>query len=342
MNNMNLKILARELNLAISTVSRALRDSHDIGQETKDRVRALAEKLGYQPNPYASSLRQNKSNTIAIIIPEIENNFFSQILNGIELVAQSKGYHVLIYLTHEDFQKEKSILQLLRNGRVDGLMISLSNSTKTYEHLQAWKDAEIPMVFFDRVCEGIDAPTITTNDTEVSYKGTEHLFASGCKRIAFLSLSGDLSITNRRKAGYLQALKKNGKENEQVVIECGEDNEENNTIIRKLLRKKNRPDGVFTAIEKLAINVYEVSKELKIEIPDQLKVVSFSNSPAAPLFCPPLTSIIQPAYEIGKEAVTTLFKLIDKKPLLKYEKKVILPSHLCERKSSSGKPKSKS
>ena len=338
MSNVNLKILARELNLAISTVSRALRDSHDIGQETKDRVRMLAEKLGYQPNPYASSLRQNKSNTIAVIIPEIENNFFSQIINGIELVAQNKGYHVLIYLTHEDFEREKSILQLLRNGRVDGLMISLANSTKTYHHLEAWKESGIPMVFFDRVCEGIDAPAITTNDTEISCQVTEHLLASGCKRVAFLSLSDDLSITSRRKTGYLQALKKNGTTNE-MVIECGEDNEQNNAIIRKLLRKKDRPDGIFTAIEKLAINIFGIAGELDIKIPEQLKVVSFSNSPAAPFFCPPLSAIAQPAYEIGKEAVTTLFKLIDKKPLLKYEKKIILPSVFHERKSSSAASK---
>jgi LacI family transcriptional regulator len=125
MNNVNLKQLAQELGLAISTVSRALRDSHEISQETKDRVQALATKLGFQPNPHASSLRRNKSRTIAVIVPEIENNFFSQAINGVELIAQQKGYHVLIYLTHENVALEKDFLQLLRNGRVDGLMIGL-------------------------------------------------------------------------------------------------------------------------------------------------------------------------------------------------------------------------
>ena len=128
MDNVNLKKLAEELNLAVSTVSRALRDSHEISQETKDRVKALAHKLGFQPNPHASSLRQNKSRTIAVVIPEIQNNFFSQVMNGVEDVAQQKGYHVLIYLTHEDHNREKEILQVLRNGRVDGIMISVSNT----------------------------------------------------------------------------------------------------------------------------------------------------------------------------------------------------------------------
>ena len=136
MENMNLKKLAKELNLSPSTVSRALRDSHEISQETKDRVKALAIKHGFQPNPHASSLRQSKSKTIAVIVPEIQNNFFSQVLNGVEEVAQQKGYHVLIYLTHENHSREEDIVNLLRNGRVDGLMISVSNTTTNYDHLQ--------------------------------------------------------------------------------------------------------------------------------------------------------------------------------------------------------------
>ena len=148
MDKLNLKKLAEELNLSISTVSRALRDSHEIGQETTDRVKALAEKLGFQPNPHASSLRKNKSKTIAVVIPEIENNFFSQVMNGVEDVAQKKGYHVLIYLTHEDHSREKDIVQVLRNGRVDGVMMSVSNTTTSFEHLQAYRDAGTPLVFF--------------------------------------------------------------------------------------------------------------------------------------------------------------------------------------------------
>jgi LacI family transcriptional regulator len=130
MNNVTLKMLAEELNMSPSTVSRALRDSHEISQETKDRVKALAAKLDFQPNPHASSLRKNKSRTIAVIIPEIQNNFFSQVMNGVEEVARQKGYHVLIYLTHEDHKRETDILHLLRSGRVEGVMISVSNTTR--------------------------------------------------------------------------------------------------------------------------------------------------------------------------------------------------------------------
>ncbi len=334
MENVNLKKLAKELGLAVSTVSRALRDSHEISQETKDRVKALAEEWGFQPNVHASGLRQNKSKTIGVVIPEIENNFFSQIINGIELIAEDRGFHVLVYLTHEDTEKERSILQLLRNGRVDGLMISLSNTTTSFEHLEAWKNANIPMVLFDRVCEELDVPTITTNDQDISFKATEHLIENGCRKIAFLSLADQLSISNRRKAGYLKALQTHNLGSQQLVIECGPDNAKNDEIIRHLL-KAQAPDGVFTAIEKLAINMYEVCHEMKIKIPDDLKLVSFSNSPSAPLFCPSLTAISQPAYDMGKEAAITLFKLIEKKTLMGYEKRVTLRATLSKRNSST-------
>ncbi|TMI74276.1 MAG: LacI family transcriptional regulator [Bacteroidetes bacterium] len=333
MDNVNLKKLAGELNLAVSTVSRALRDNHEISQETRDRVKALAAKLGFQPNPHASSLRQNKSRTIAVVVPEIQNNFFSQVLNGVEDVAQQKGYHVLIYLTHEDHNREKDILKVLRNGRVDGLMISVSNTTTNFDHLEAYRQTGMPLVFFDRVCEEMDVPHITTDDSKASYKATEHLLKMGCKNIAFLSLACNLSISNGRRSGYLQALAKHGLGN-KMIVECGTDDEVNRQKIRKLLQSEQRPDGIFAAIEKFAVNTYEVCYELNICIPQQLKVVSFSNLAAAALFNPPLSTVIQPAYEIGKEAATILFKVVEKKMLLPNEKKVTIASQIVERKST--------
>lgn len=337
MDNVNLKRLAKELNLAVSTVSRALRDSHEIGKETKERVRALAEQLGFQPNPHASSLRQNKSKTIAVIVPEVENNFFSQVINGIESVAPSKGYHVLIYLTHEDFKKERDILQLLRNGRVDGLMLSLSNTTSSFGHLEAYRQAGIPIVLFDRVCETIeDVPMIITDDAEMGYRATEHLIKKGCNRVAYLYPAGESSIAIRRGTGYQNAIGKYQPKQKPLFIECSTNDAQNQQVIRKLLRnKKERPDGIFAAIEKLAVNTYEVCHELNLSIPQDLKVISFSNLRAAALFNPPLSSIVQPAYEIGRESATILFKMIEKKLLLPNEKKIILPSKLIERASTS-------
>ena len=334
MDNVNLKKLAKELNLAISTVSRALRDSHEISQETKDRVKALAVKLGYQPNPHASSLRQNKSKTIAVIIPEIQNNFFSQVMNGVEEVAQQKGYHVLIYLTHEDHNREKDILNVLRNGRVDGLMISVSNTTTSFEHLEACIESGMPLVFFDRVNESMKVPSITTDDTEASFKATEHLIKTGCRNIAFLSMSFNLSISIRRKSGYIKALTKYGLTGKEIIVECGNDDEVNRQKIREILQGNQRPDGIFASVEKFAINTYEVCRTLNISVPQNLKVISFSNLSAAALFDPPLSAIVQPAYEIGKEATSILFKIVEKKMLLPFEKKVTIASRIVERRST--------
>jgi LacI family transcriptional regulator len=334
MDNVNLKKLAEELNLAISTVSRALRDSHEISQETKDRVKTLAAKLGFQPNPHASSLRQNKSKTIAVVVPEIQNNFFAQVMGGVEEVARLKGYHVLIYLTHEDQCREKDVLNILRNGRVDGIMISVSNTTSSFEHLEAYHESGMPLVFFDRVCEGMEVPRVTTDDAEASFKATEHLVKRGCKRIAFLSMSSDLSISRRRKSGYIKALTKYNLAADEMTIECGSDDETNRQKIREVLQSKQRPDGVFAAVEKFAINTYEVCKELQVSVPHDLKVISFSNLSAAALFDPPLSTIVQPAYEIGKAATNILFKMVEKKLLLPNEKKLMIPSCIVERKST--------
>jgi LacI family transcriptional regulator len=335
MDKLDLKKLAKELNLSPSSVSRALRDSHEISGETKERVKALAAKWGFQPNPHASSLRKSKSKTIAVIIPEIQNNFFAQVLNGVEEVAKEKGYHVLIYLTHEDNEREKEILNLSRNGRVDGIMISVAHTTNDFQHLEACREFGIPMVFFDRVCEVSKVPRVTTDDEEASFKGTEVLLKKGCKKIAFLSLAENLSISKRRLAGYERALAKYHLADNRMVVACGIDDESNRSKIRELLVGDNRPEAVFAAIEKFAINTYEVCGELQLVIPTQLKVICFSNLSAAALFHPPLSTIVQPAYEIGKRATDILFKIIENKTLLPNDKKISISSQIVERKSTA-------
>ncbi|HLP36329.1 LacI family DNA-binding transcriptional regulator [Lacibacter sp.] len=335
MDKLDLKKLAKELNLSPSSVSRALRDSHEISSETKERVKALAAKWGYQPNPHASSLRQSKSKAIAVIVPEIQNNFFAQVINGVEEVAKEKGYHVLIYLTHEDNLRENEILNLLRNGRVDGIMISVSNTTTDFEHLEACRISGMPLVFFDRVYENIKVPRITSDDEEASFKATEVLIKRGCKKIAFLTLSDNLSICKRRNSGYERALAKHHMLDMKHTVECGMDDELNREKIRELLRGDQKPDGIFAAIEKFAVNTYEVCKELHVVIPTQLKVISFSNLSAAALFDPPLSAIVQPAYEIGKKSTDVLFKIIEKKVLLPNDKKISISSTIIERKSTS-------
>jgi LacI family transcriptional regulator len=335
MSSINLKRLSEELGLSISSVSKALRDSYEISPETKKRVLAMAEKLNYQPNPFASSLRRKKSITIAVVIPEIANNFFALAIDGIQMIAQEKGYHVLTYLTHESFKNEESTIKHLQGGRVDGVLISLCRDTETTKHLASLQETGIPLVFFDRVPEMMNCPTVTTDDYESGFKATEHLIQAGCKKIACLSLSSLLSITHKRTDGYLDALKKyNLNEDPSLIIECTNDNTSNLELIKTLLSKKDRPDGIFATVEKLAISTYYVCNEIKLEIPQQLKIISFSNLRTASLLAPSLSTITQPAFEIGKESASLLFRMIEKKNFGNNTDRIVLKSSLIERNSS--------
>lgn len=332
---MNLKQLAKELNLSFSTVSKALRDSHEISVDTKNRVLAKAKELNYQVNPLASSFRKQKTKTIAVVIPEVVNDFFGPVINGIESIAQEKGYHVLIYLTHEDVQKEVEITKLLQNGRVDGIMMSISEQTSDTMHLQALREKEIPLVFFDRIVDNLDAPKITTDDYNCGIKATEHLIENGCKRIAFLSISQNLSISNKRLNGYLEALKRNEiPQDDSLILSCDRDDTKNSDLIRKLLKRKNRPDGLFASVEKLAVTTYEICDELRLDIPNDIKIITFSNSYMAKLLNPSLSTITQPAYEIGREAASILFKMVEKKGHHFLQENTVLNSMLIARNST--------
>lgn len=338
---MTLKQLAKELNLSFSTVSKALRDSHEISSSTKEKVLAKAKELNYQVNPLASSFRKQKTKTIAVIIPEVVNDFFGPVINGIESIAQEKGYHVLIYLTHEDMKKEVAITQLLQNGRVDGIMISLAAQTTDTAHLEVLKEKEIPLVFFDRIAEHIDVPKVITDDFCSGAEATQHLIENGCKRIAFLSISQSLSISNKRMNGYLEALNNNKiKIDDSLIVYCDGDNDpSDNDIIRKLLSRPDRPDGIFSSIEHLAIATYEICEELKLKIPKDVKVICFSNLKTAGLLNPSMTTITQPAFEIGREAASILFKLVEKKGHHFLLEKTVIKSKLVKRNSTNGKIK---
>ena len=335
MKNINIKELAGKLNLAVSTVSKALHDSYEISEDTKKRVMETAAALNYIPNPYASSLRGRKSKNIAVVIPEVADSFFSLAINGIESVAKEKGYHVLIYLTHESFENEKNILKEFQCGRVDGVLISVSSETSQGDHINDLILNGVPVIFFDRICEKVETAMITTDDWESGYKATEHLIQQGCDKIAFLSISKKLSMSGKRLTGYFQALtdyklrvdKKN-------VLLCTNDEQQNYLLILKLLKKKNRPNGIVASVEKLTTPVYQACLSLKLNIPQDVKVVCFSNLSTASILNPSLTTITQPAFEMGKESAIILFKALEKTNFnLKSESRII-PSTLIVRRST--------
>jgi len=328
----NIKRLAQELNISIATVSKALNDSYEISLKTKNRVWDLAKKLNYTPNPAASNLRSNKTKTIAVIVPQIANNFFSLAIKGIEQIARQYGYHVLIYQTHEDIEMEMSFTNSLLNGRVDGILTSVSSSEFNGDYYQNLVK-RVPMVFFDRVYNDVDAFKIMTDDYQISYEATTHLIECGCKKIAYLYGLENLPAGKARFLGFQDAMAAGGLQfNEEFIVKYSEQ-EADNLIHLKHLLQHHQPDALFSSIEEFVIPSYTVCNELGVKIPMEIKIISFSNQATAALLHPSLTTIMQPAFEIGKEAASSLFKILNKKGLGD-DQNIVLKSTLIKRGST--------
>jgi LacI family transcriptional regulator len=334
-----IKQIAADLKLAVSTVSKALGDSHEISPETKARVFDYAAKLNYTPNPYARSLKRRLTGNIAVVLPEVSDSFFSSAIDGIEAVAQQKGYHVMVYLTHEDAKREQSIIREFRNGRVDGVLMSVVSTENQPAHLLELGASATPLVFFDRVYEEMKAANVVTNDFESGYNAAVHLIEKGCKQLCFLSVEGNLAIIRHRQEGFEKALLDYQRESvKHHIVNCSNDERSNLALLRKLFQKKNRPDGIVGSVEKVATQVYSVCHELNLSIPKDVKVIAFSNLQIASLLNPSMTTIAQPAFEMGKMAATLLFRALEKKIDLKHER-VVINSTLIERGSTASKKK---
>lgn len=332
MNKIDIKYLAKELNLAISTVSRALRDSHEISAKTKEKVFALAKRLNYQPNANASGLRGQKTKMIAVVIPEMVNDFFSLVISGIEKITQAQGYHILLYFTHGDHALEVSFINTLANGRVDGVLLSITDEHNDNDHLDQLNRNGIPLVLFDRVSERMDNVKVTSDNYESGIIATRHLIDTGCKKIAYLKVHKNIPVGTIRMNGYLDALKKYSTQQSPLILECSNDNDEAFEAIRKMLQAE-KPDGVFASVEKLAVICYRVCEQIKLQIPKDIKIISFSNLQTASLLNPSLTTITQPAFDIGEMAAKELLRIINKKGSTSGN--VVLKSRLIKRRSTA-------
>lgn len=323
-----LKDIAIALGLSTSTVSRALRDTYEISPKTKKRVLEYAEKLNYRPNPVAQSLKERRTKSIGVIVSEVANQYFSQAINGIESIAYDKGYHVIITQTHESYEREMINTQHLASRGVDGLLVSLSAETKDTSHLQALHDRGLPIVFFDRIAKEINTHKVSANNEKGAFEATAHLINAGCKKIAHLSSSAHLSISIERLRGYTAALKQYGIAlNPDYIKNCphgGMFQEETEKAVLELLSLKEKPDAIFIAGDRLSMGCLTVFKGLGAEALNGLSVAGFSNSDMLDLLKFPLTSVRQPAFEMGQIATSMLLQLIEsKRPVSEFENKVI-------------------
>ena len=336
-----IKDIAKALSLSASTVSRALRDSYEISAETKQMVLDCAEKLNYQPNPIAKSLRDRRSGSVGVVVCEIANSFFSQAINGIESIAYDRGYNVIISQSHESYEREVINLKYLASRSIDGLLISLSTETNDLSHFEYLNNKGLPMVFFDRIPDNIPTHRVTVDNYKGAYEATEQLIRSGYKRIATLTNSAYLSITNERIAGYKAALTYHGVAvQDQYIKHCfygGMKFLEIEDALHKLLSLPQRPDAIFTTSDTLTSGCLKYLTKKGIRIPADIALAGFSNSEIAELLNPSLTVIRQPAFEMGKAAMALLMTIIESKHKITRFENIVLAPELIIRDSSRPK-----
>jgi len=338
---LTIKDIAKALGLSTSTVSRALRDSYEISPETKKLVLEYAEKNNYHPNPIALSLKERRSRSIGVVVCEIANSYFSQVINGIESIAYNNGYNVIIAQSRESFDREMLNLQYLTSRSIDGLIISVSTETTDFSYLKELHGKGMPIVFFDRIVSEIDTHKVIADNYKGGYDATVHLINSGYRRIATVSNPELLSITKERLAGYKAALADHGiKQDDALIKYCrhgGMIVEEVEEAVSELLKLKERPDAIFASADKLTTNCLRILKAKGLSVPGDMGLVGFSNTDLTELLDPPLSVIKQPAFEMGEIAMGLLLQLIEsKRPVTDFETKV-MPTELLIRGSTRKK-----
>ena len=340
-----IKDIAKALGLSTSTVSRALRGSHEISSDTKKMVIEYAEQFNYRPNPIALSLKERRSRSIGVVVSEIANNFFSQAINGIESVAYNRGYHVIISQNHESYEREIVNVEHLASRSVDGLLVSLSAETDNIEHFKKLHDKGFPIVFFDRITDEIETHKVVADNYKGAYNATQHLINAGYKKIAHLSSASHLSISKERLNGYKAALTDNNiTVNEAYIKNCNHGGmifKELEDAVKTLLHLKDKPDAIFSAGDRLTVSCLQVLKTLEIKVPEVVALMGFSNSPLGELMNPSLSAVKQPAFEMGQTATELLIKIIESKRAVTEFETIVLQTEVITRDSSAKKPVNK-
>jgi DNA-binding LacI/PurR family transcriptional regulator len=304
--------IAQKLGVAPSTVSRALRNHPDVSPATKAQIEKLAKQLHYSPNPIAQSLKSNRTMTIGVLVPEIEHDFFSSAISGIEEIAYRSGYTIIVCQSDESYEREVVNTNMLMQHRVAGVIVSISQETKTGAHFQALLRRKIPLVFFDRVCDDVRASKVVMGDCESARNAVMHLLRRGYKRIAHFAGPRELGICIERKRGYTLALQDAGISLPDGFIRYGGLHEEDGyRSMSQMLVESLRPDALFAVNDPVAIGAFQRIKEAGLKIPTDIAIVGFSNNKITALVDPPLTTVNQNSFEMGKKAAEILIHDIE-------------------------------
>lgn len=315
MSKVTLKEISRMLGLSTSTVSKALKGYTDINAQTKIRVQELAKKLNYTPNAFAQSLRSHETKIIGVLVPDLVHDFFSSILNGVIQEAEKHGYLVIVLQSHESYEDEIKQLKLLVDKNIDGILLSLSDKTVKYDHINNVITEGIPVVLFDKITHLIDCPKVIINDRKAAFSATEHLIKIGCKTIAHITGPLKPKTTIDRYMGYKTALEAYKLPFDKSLIYTSENLafDDGYNLSTQMMAEHPNIDGIFAFIDPVAIGVLKGLNEQKIKVPKQVSVIGFSNWFMSKTTTPSLTTIDQPGDDIGKNAFQLLLKNLNQK-----------------------------
>lgn len=313
MRHITLKDIAKALELSPSTVSRAMRDHPAISKETRKKVQEYAAEHKYKPNTLAMQLRTNRVNTIGVIVPEIVHYFFSTVLAGIQDEAEKSNYNLLFCHSNEEYHREVKSVETLLEARVCGILASQSKTTREFAHFQEIIDNKVQLVFFDRICTGINTDKVVVDDYAGAFNAVEYLISTGCKRIAFLGSTPLLPIANNRRMGYEDALRKHKLPIEkQLSREC-DTVDLAKKVIPEMLSLKPTPDAFFCINDEVAAYCIQIAKSAGFTVPDDISVCGFTNSYITEVTYPKLTSVDQHGYRMGETAARLLINRIEGK-----------------------------
>lgn len=308
-----IKDIAHELSISPSTVSRALKNSPDISEQTKKAVRECAKRFNYKPNALALSIRTGRSNIIGVIVPKLVHYFFSSVISGIEKVAEEEDFSLVICQSMEDYEREVKSIQTFQSIRVSGIIVSLAKSTQNYDHFFELEKNNINMVFFDRICTGLNTDRVVVDDYAGSYTAVEYLIQTGCKRIAFFCAPLHLEISKNRRNGYMDALRANGISVDEGLIHFCDNYNDAVQLTPKLLEKENRPDAFFAINDETASGILYATKLAGYHVPEEISVCGFCDGYIAQNSDPKLTTVEQHGYEVGESAARLLIDRINGK-----------------------------
>ena len=318
-----IKDIAKELGISASTVSRALKNNPDIKETTRREVQDFAKIHHYKPNVMAISLRNQRSNIIGVIIPQFVHFYFSSILSGIEDIAAKNGYQIIIAQSNDQYKKEVNIVHSFIEARVCGVIASLAKETTEYTHYQELIDNKIPVIFYDRICTGINTERVVVDDYAGSFAAVEYMIQTGCKRIFFYSAPLNLEISKNRRNGYLDAMKKYHIPVEDSMIKICDTREQAIALTSTLLEISNRPDAFFAINDNTASGILYACKLAGLKVPDEVSICGFTDGFVAVSTDPKLTTVEQRGFEVGKNAIEILLEKLNSKSDEKLQNRII-------------------